>query len=67
MSDEITQEEWAEAKAHFDYVMSEYVALVGEPGVMVGPALMITFEPLLRRYNIGERTRELYDEMMAVQ
>lgn len=64
---EPTEKQWAEAKERFDYHMNLYKELLGQPGVMTGPALMLTFEPLLRRYNAGERTRELYDEMMGVE
>jgi hypothetical protein len=52
---------------HFDEVKSQYVALLGTPGVMVGPALMLTFEPLARRFAAGERTQALYDALMAVE
>lgn len=62
-----TEQEWVRAKEHFDAIMRTYTELVGTPGVAVGPALMLTFEPLLRRYNSGERTQELYDEMMGVE
>lgn len=59
--------DWQAAKENFDAVMAAYTDLLGTPNVLVGPALMVTFEPLVRRYNGGERTRELYDEMMSVE
>lgn len=59
--------DWEAAKSHFDSTMQIYKDLVGTPGAATGPALMITFEPLLRRFNSGERTEELYEEMLAVE
>lgn len=59
--------DWDAAKSHFDSTMQIYKDLVGTLGVATGPALMITFEPLLRRFNSGERTKELYEEMLAVE
>ena len=59
--------DWDIAKSHFDSTMQVYKNLVGTPGVAMGPALMITFEPLLRRFNSGERTKELYEGMLAVE
>lgn len=58
---------WGEAKENFDAVMQSYKDLLGTPGVMTGPALMMVFEPISRRYESGERTKELYDEMMSVE
>lgn len=67
MDDEITTEQWEQAKAHFDAVWGEYIDLQGTPGVNVGLAIAITFMPLSRRFEQGERSRELYDEMMVVE
>lgn len=64
---DITAKEWAEAKRHFDVVRQHYLDLDGLPGVLVLPALNLTFAPLARRYNRGERTRELFDAMMQVE
>lgn len=60
-------EDWEAAYAHFMYYMEMYRSMLGQPDVMVGPALMVVFEPLLRRYNSGERSQKLYDEMMGVE
>lgn len=67
MSEEITQEQWQKAKEYFDFYLGIYLEMLGMPNVLTAPALMMTFGPLLRRYNSGERSRELYDEMMAVK
>lgn len=63
----ITDEQWATAKRHFDEVKAQYVDLMGMPGVSVGPALMVTFEPLARRFNKGERSPELYQQLLSVE
>lgn len=65
--DQITPEEWEAAKRHFDEVFEEYKKLLGQPGVNTSLAIMLGFDPLLRRYNSGERTPELYQEMLSVE
>lgn len=61
-----TKMDWEKAKAHFDEVRKQYQDLEGKPGVNTSFALHFTFTPLARRFNSGERTKELYDEMMEV-
>ena len=56
-----------QAKQHFDDVRKRYQELEGTPGVNTTLALRITFDPLAIRYNGGERTQALYEEMMAVE
>ena len=64
----LTEEEcWAKAKKHFDRVVGHYEALSGMPGVNVTVALTYVFAPLLERYNAGERSAALYQEMMDVE
>ena len=59
--------DWDKAKDHFDAVRQQYQNLEGTPGVNTTLALRITFDPLSKRYNNGERTQELYDEMADVE
>ena len=59
--------DWAKAKQHFDQVRQIYQDLQGLNGVNTTLALRIVFDPLGRRYNRGERTKELYGRMMAVE
>ena len=59
--------DWNKAKTHFDTVKQEYLDLDGTTGVNVQFALKIVFEPLARRYNSGERTPELHEDMMGVK
>lgn len=66
--DNPTEQEWAEAKEHFDCVFGFYKDLLGGAiGVQVLPAITIVFLPLARRYNTGERGRELYEAMLEVE
>lgn len=59
--------DWPAAKAHFDCCRQIYMDLEGTPGVFTTLALRLTFDPLAKRYNSGERTRELYDAMRSVE
>lgn len=59
--------DWEKCKTHFDEVFQEYKDLLGTPGVNTSFAINLTFLPLSNRYNEGERTQELYDEMMDVK
>ena len=63
---ELTDQKWQEAKKHFDGIRQIYMDLDGTPGVNVQFALRFTFDPIAKRYNAGERTPELYEEMMSV-
>lgn len=58
---------WDEAKTHFDEIRKLYQDLEGMPGVNTSLGLRLTFDPLSRRYNSGERTKELHEQMMAVE
>ena len=58
---------WEEAKRHFDETYDNYLSLVGMPGVNVNFALRLVLDPLLARYNTGERTEELYNAMLGVE
>lgn len=59
--------DWIRAKGHFDEIHKRYLDLIGVPGVNVTFALMMTFSPLLERYNKGERSQDLYDAMISVE
>ncbi len=59
--------DWEKAKAYFDQALDEYKALIGHTGVNTSLAIMLVFDPLLKRYNSGERSQELYNEMLAVE
>ena len=59
----ITDEEWDKAIAHLNMYIVEYASIgwagqFGLNGVLV---------PLKKRFDKGERTRELYDAMMNVE
>lgn len=59
--------DWITAETHFNEVMRQYEALYGMPGVNVSFALALVFRPLKARFEGGERTQQLYDEMMSVK
>jgi len=59
--------DWEKAKKHFDTVRGHYQDLEEKKGVDPTLALSFVFDPLIKRYELGERTQKLYDEMMAVE
>ena len=59
--------DWERAKEHFDKVRQRYMDLEGTPGINTTIALRTVFDPLAKRYNSGERTGELFTEMMNVE
>ena len=59
--------DWEKAKEHLDEITDRYKRLVGLPGVNTSLALTLVMYPLLRRYDNGERTQELYDEILEVE
>lgn len=67
MANEVLDMDWAACEKHFRSVMGQYGSLAGRSGVNVMPALVITFQPLLKRFERGERSKRLYREMMAVE
>lgn len=63
----ITADDWKKAKERFDTVRSQYQELEGVPGVNTTFALRAVFDPISKRYDSGERTKALYDEMISVE
>ena len=59
--------DWEKAKKHFDETRRAYQDLEGVPGVNTTMALRLVFDPLAMRYNRGERTKSLYDEMVGTR
>ena len=55
------------AKAHFDDVRKQYEDLEGVAGLNTTFALRVTFDPLAKRFNAGERTEDLFSAMMSVE
>lgn len=58
---------WDKVKEHFDKVRKIYQEIEGKSGVNTTIALRTVFDPLAKRYNNGERTKELYDAMNEVE
>jgi hypothetical protein len=67
MAELIKAVNWEEAKAHVDAAKETYLSLSKMPGANVSFVLNFVINPLLRRYESGERTDELYGEMMNVE
>ena len=63
----ITDKQWKSAKTRIDGLRDAYVLF----GQLLDPnskfALETVIEPVLKRYNDGERTQNLYDEMMGIE
>lgn len=55
--------DWAEAERHLQGVRRQYVD-IGVAGLL---GLRLTLDPLLVRYERGERTPDLHAEIMAVE
>jgi len=63
----ITEEQWLQAKEYFDSIFDGYKRLTGIPGVCVDYTIENVLEPLLKQYNDGIRTEELYNNMLNVE
>lgn len=61
------KEEWENAKLYLIEKEKNYLTLSNMPGVNVKFVCRMVIEPLLDRYDNGERTQELYDAMLAVE
>lgn len=62
-NDKITDEQWKEAIHYLNMVIAEY-ASIGWTGQFGLQGVLI---PLKKRFDKGERTRELYDAIMKVE
>lgn len=63
---EVTEGMWADALERVNRLKERAMELMGYPGVSMWFYLM-TLSSLVTRYNQGERTQCLYDEMMEVE
>lgn len=59
----MTPNDWDKAESYLNKTIAEYAA-IGMPGRF---ALQLTLIPLKKRYDDGERTQELYDEIMECE
>lgn len=59
-SNTISEGDWTLAYDHLNHVIAEYMAMRINGAVVLQQVLM----PLKRRYDMGERTRSLYDHIM---
>lgn len=63
----MTEEQWTKAKEYLINKEKDYLTLSAVPGVNVKFVCRMVIEPLMDRYDNGERTQELYDEILAVE
>lgn len=61
----LTDEDWTRAKQRLDDIVEQKRRLADLPGVDIY-LVMFTPNRILRRWNRGERTQELYDAMLEV-
>jgi hypothetical protein len=54
---------WTEAKEHLDEIRMMYTG-IGASGLL---GLRLSINPLLIRYEKGERTQDLYDAIMSLE
>ena len=54
---------WNEAKEHLYYIKSAYEE-IGWTGTF---AIALTINPLIERFEAGERTNDLYDKIMELE
>lgn len=59
----LTEEDWKKAEEHLRFMMGPYGGFGWDECVALATALY----PLERRLKSGERTKELYEEIMALQ
>jgi hypothetical protein len=59
----LTDEEWGRAIKHLEFFIIEY-ASIGWPGQFALNGVLV---PLRKRYESGERTRELYEAIMGLE
>lgn len=59
----MTPSDWDKAISHLNATIAECVA-IGMPGRF---ALQLTLIPLKKRYDDGERTQKLYDEIVECE
>lgn len=55
--------DWKKAEDHLNFMIDEYKS-IGMCGIF---GLTLTLYPLKQRYNSGERTQELFDEIMGCE
>lgn len=64
---EITDEQWGKARIYFDSIYNGYKARLGVPGICVDYTTEYVLKPLLKRFEDGERSEELFNAMQNVE
>ena len=63
----ISNEQWKSVKVRTDKLRDALLILGQIPGTNSLFLIKTVIDPLLRKYDCGERTQSLYDEMMALK
>ena len=63
----ITDKQWESVKVRTDKLRDAYLMLGQLPNANINFALKMVIDPLIKRYEDGERTQSLYNEMMALE
>ena len=63
----ITDKQWKSAKTRLDGLREAYILFEQLPTASTSVALQEVIEPALKRYNDGERSQTLYDEMIGIE
>lgn len=67
MKEEADGIDWDEAEQHLKQVESNYLEIMGLPGVNVQFFFAITLPPIRGAWNKGVRTQSLYDDIMGLK
>jgi hypothetical protein len=59
--------DWDKALLHLATCIEQYRSVAHQPGVDVFPVLKFVIEPLINRYERGERSHDLYCEMLEIE
>lgn len=60
VSNTISEDDWMAAYDHLNHIIAEYMAMRINGAIVLQKVLM----PLKRRYDMGERSKSLYDHIM---
>lgn len=65
--DELTEADWLKASDHLNFIMQRYQEVGRERGTNTQFALTMVFLPLRARFDEGERTHVLYEDMLGAE
>ena len=63
----ITDDQWSKTLCYFNNIYAGYKESINTPGVCISYSLEYVLKPLLTRYENGERSEALFNEMQNVE